>query len=68
MEKEKNINLNFIKKISKITIKDICREYNINSSNLWSGRCSKENIALVRKAYEAKIAKIREEELAEYLG
>ena len=68
MEKEKIINLNFIKKISKITVKDICKEYKINTSNLWTGRCSKENVALVRKAYEAKIAKIREEELNEYLG
>lgn len=65
--KEKNLDLTFIKKISKITVKQICQENNINASNLWAGRCSKENVALVRKAIEAKIAKIREEEFNEYI-
>lgn len=66
--KEKNLDLTFIKKISKITVKQICEENGINPANLWTGRCSKENVTLVRKAFEAKIAKIREEEFAEYKG
>lgn len=65
--KEKNTDLNFIKRFNKITIKQICQETGISPSNLWTGRCSKEKITLVRKAIESKIAEIRVEEFNEYV-
>lgn len=65
--KEKNTDLNFIKRFNKITIKQICEETGISPSNLWTGRCSKEKITLVRKAIESKIAEIRVEEFKEYV-
>lgn len=64
--KDKNTDLNFIKRFNKITIKQICEENAISPSNLWTGRCSKEKITLVRKAIESKIAEIRVEEFKEY--
>ena len=66
--KEKSTDLNFIKKFNKITIKQICNETGISPSNLWTGRCSKEKIALVRKLIESKIAEIRIEEFKELNG
>ena len=66
--KEKNTDLNFIKKFNKITIKQICDETGISPSNLWTGRCSKEKISLVRKLIESKIAEIRIEEFKELNG
>lgn len=54
--------LEFIKRFSKINIKVICEENNINSANLWTGKTSKKNQLIVRKAIEHKIAKIYEDE------
>ena len=54
--------LDFIKKFSKITIKKICKENNINSSNLWSGRIKPEKIHQIRKAIEAEVGNIYVEE------
>jgi hypothetical protein len=65
---DKNTDLNFIKRFNKITIKQICDETGVSPSNLWTGRCSKEKILLVRKAIESKIAEIRVEEYKEYSG
>lgn len=50
--------LEFIKTFSKITVKRVCEENNINSSNLWSGRLSKEKIHTIRKAIEAEVGNI----------
>lgn len=50
--------LDFIRKFSKITVKDACKENHVNSSNLWSGRLSDEKVHLVRMYIEAKIAKL----------
>lgn len=54
--------LDYIKKFSKITIAEICRENNINTSNLWSGKLSEEKLHIVRKAIEAKVGGIYVEE------
>lgn len=54
--------LEFIKRFSRINIKAICEENNINSGNLWTGKASKKNQLIVRKAIEYKLAKIHEDE------
>lgn len=54
--------LEFIKKFSKITIKKVCKENGINSSNLWSGRINQDKIHKIRKAIEAEVGNIYVEE------
>lgn len=54
--------LDYIKKFSKITVKKICINNDIDPSNLWAGRVSKEKIKLVRKAIESAIGNIYKEE------
>jgi hypothetical protein len=63
--KDQNLNrkynmkdLDYIKKFSKITVKDACKENGVNSSNLYAGRCSDDKVHLVRQCIEAKIAKL----------
>ncbi len=52
-----NINyLDKIKKISKISITQICKELKINRSNLLNGKSTKEN---EKKVYEAIILKYK---------
>lgn len=48
--------LEFIKKFSKITIKDICNELKVNSGNLYNGKASKKNelkvaLCIIKKVY-----------------
>jgi len=50
--------LEFIKKFSKISIKQIAKENGISTSNLYSGRCGARKIYIMRKAIEAKIAEL----------
>lgn len=50
--------LEFIKKFSKISIKQIARENGISTSNLYSGRCGSRKTYIMRKAIEAKIAEL----------
>lgn len=50
--------LEFIKKFSKINIKQIASENGISTSNLYSGRCRSRKTWLMRKAIEAKIAEL----------
>lgn len=54
--------LDYIKKFSKITVKKICIDNDIDPSNLWAGRVSKNKIKLVRKAIESAIGNIYKEE------
>lgn len=54
--------LEYIKKFSKIKISQICRENHINSSNLWAGRLPDEKVHQIRKAIEAKVGIIYQEE------
>lgn len=50
--------LEYIKKFSKITIKDVCNNANVNKSNLFAGRTTKENVKKVREEIESEIAKL----------
>lgn len=50
--------LEFIKKFSKISIKQIAKENGISTSNLYSGRCGVRKTYIMRKAIEAKIAEL----------
>lgn len=50
--------LEFIKKFSKISIKEIAKENGISTSNLYSGRCGARKTYIMRKAIEAKIAEL----------
>lgn len=54
--------LDFIKKFSKISIKKVCRDNGVDSSNLWSGRVSNKKIRLIRKGIEFEISKIYKED------
>lgn len=46
----KEYTLKFIRDFSKITIKDICNDLNVDKDNLYKGKCSDDKTALV--AYE----------------
>lgn len=50
--------LEYIKKFSKITVKNICESLKVDSSNLWAGRTSAAKTKLIRKALEAELAKL----------
>lgn len=50
--------LEYIKKFSKISIKQIAKENGISTSNLYSGRCGARKTYIMRKAIEAKIAEL----------
>ncbi len=45
--KQSNPKLNFIKNFSKLSVKSICKELNIDPSNLYRGNTSQKNIDLV---------------------
>lgn len=57
--------LDYIKKFSKITIKQICKENHIDYSNLWAGRSASSKVHLVRKAIESKMGKLQIDEFEE---
>lgn len=57
--------LDFIRKFSKITVKDACKENGVNSSNLYADRCSDEKVHVVRQYIEARIAKLT---IEDYFG
>lgn len=48
----------FIKKFSKIKIKNICEKLKIDPSNVWKGKASKEKIKQVRKEIEKELKEI----------
>lgn len=50
--------LEFIKKFNKITIKDLCNENRISKSNLYTGKTSKKNQSIIKKAIWCEIAKL----------
>lgn len=47
--------LEFIKGSAKITVIKACKDCNVNYSNLWSGRASKNNILKIRKYLEKQL-------------
>lgn len=54
--------LTYIKKYSKITIKNVCDECGVKPNNLWSGKLPKSKINMIRKCIEAKMAALYIEE------
>lgn len=50
--------LEYIKKFTRITLKDICEKANVNQSNLIKGKVKKEKIILIKKLIESKIAEL----------
>lgn len=61
MKNEKDKNLLFIKKFSKIKIENICKRLGIYSGNLWRGTCSADKVKLVRDEIEKELDDIKEE-------
>lgn len=49
VKKQREEDLEWIKKFSKITIIGICKDLNINKSNLFMGKTSPENTARVKE-------------------
>lgn len=58
--------LEYIKKFSKITIKNICEKNNIKPNNLWSGKVSQRKIHKIKIAIDAELANLAIEEYLEY--
>lgn len=50
--------LEYIKKFSKINIKDACKKTNVNRSNLLNNRTTKENVKKVREELEHQVASL----------
>lgn len=50
--------LEYIKKFSKITIKDVCEKANVDKSNVFNGKASNKKINKVRKRIESEVAKL----------
>lgn len=50
--------LEYIKKFSKITIKNVCEKSNVDKSNVFNGKASKKKINKVRKQIESEVAKL----------
>lgn len=48
--------LEYIKKFSKINVKDACKKSKVNRGNLLNNRTTKENIKKVREEIESQIA------------
>lgn len=57
--KEKN--LKFIKDFSKIKISNICKELNIDKSNLWRGTLSNEKIEIIKNEIIKKYEEIKKD-------
>lgn len=53
--KDKEKNLRYIKRFSKITVSSICKELNINRANVLNGKASAKNIEKVKRKIEEKI-------------
>ena len=56
--KEKNEDLEYIKKFSSISITDVCKKLGVNRANLLNVRTTKKNMKLVRKGLESEVAKL----------
>lgn len=51
-EKDINIDLLYIKNVSKITVKKVCNRLGIDYANVQNGKTSRENIKRVRRCIE----------------
>lgn len=50
--------LEYIKKFSKITIKDVCNKSKANRSNVLNGKASKKTLNKVKRQIESEVAKL----------
>lgn len=50
--------LDFIKDFSKITISGICKDLNVNKSNLWRGTAKKDSIKKVAEEIKRRYEKL----------
>lgn len=50
--------LDYIKKFSKITLKNVCKKTKVDTSNLFKGKASKKKINKVRRQIESDIARL----------
>ena len=67
MNKKKQKYYRFIRNISGLTVKDVCKENNIAIGNIINGRASEEKMKIVRDNLDYKIRKIYLEECMEEL-
>lgn len=58
MDKNKEKDLNFIKKFSKITITKVCDNVGVLRQNVITGKTNSEKIRQVREEIESEIAKL----------
>ena len=52
--------LEYIKKFSKITITKVCKMANVDQSNLWAGKTSKEKTKQIREIIQNEVNKLNE--------
>lgn len=50
--------LEYIKKFSKITLKEVCKKSNVDVSNVFHGKASKKAVNRVRKQIESDVARL----------
>lgn len=50
--------LEFIKKINKITVKKACKKAKVDRSNLYNGKVKPEKVKEVKRIIESEIAKL----------
>lgn len=55
----KQNDLEYIKEFSKIKIASICKELNIDKSNLWAGKTSPEATKTVKEEIKRRLSKLR---------
>ena len=51
----KENDLKYIKDFAKITVAGICKDLNIDKSNLWAGRGTAENVAKIKNEIKKRI-------------
>lgn len=60
MDVNKQRDLKYIKDFSKINIRDICKELNIDKSNVYRGIASAEKIRQVKEELQKRVEKLNE--------
>lgn len=65
MDINKQKDLEYIKNFSKINIRDICKELNIDKSNVYRGIASAEKIRQVKEELQKRINELEENKVIE---
>jgi hypothetical protein len=60
MDINKKVNLEYIKKFSKITITSICKDLNIDKPSIYRGTASAENIKKVKEEIKKRLDELNE--------